>query len=823
MAVPDGSQFGRLPIRQGVYEVLRTAFDESGIDFGAASTEDRGDGVLILLSLDTPRNLVADQLPERLAVGLRRYNSTRTPRAQMRLRVSVNFGEVLNDGHGWIGEATDIAFRQLDAASVKETFIEYPSLIAVIASERYFDEVIAHDPGLLPELYRPIEVSVKSFAGTAYVLMIGAISTPASDAVSMADGPVSELLSASDLASDLDVLRSYLRSLNVPHLAIMTHRALGPAVPLPSFDHVANPWDVVQLLTDFDAGPDGIPPVITFLRLLAEELDDRTSVLIDEWVSEHARRLRLEPILKSSPLDQVTTSEQPVPVHPAPETNVDWASDAPALDDRLSRASLADVLAAQLRDVRGRAPSTSFLIHLDGAWGTGKSTLLNFLQIRLEDEFTIVRFDAWRQSRLGPPWWALLCATREAVARERGVVSRAALRAAEAGVRARRVGAGVTLSLFLIALLVAGLAVFLLPRVAGGDALATLAKAVTAVVATLATLWAGARLVGRTLLWDTVRGARLFEQSIPNPMDQVAAHFDWMLSKARKPVVFFIDDLDRCQSSYVVDLLDAVQTLIRDTPTPTTTEHPAAYFVAAADGAWLRKSYEDAFPTFLGSVSTPGYSLGYLFLDKLFQLTVPIPMPSTRARTTYLGHLLNITDPHRDGTLDQEVTAGKTALADASGESEILDIVKAATPAARDQLARDAALALTTPQNRARADHSLRKFLPLLHPNPRNIKKFLNTYSILRSVRTLEQNTVPSDVLALWTIIRVRWPSIADHLETNPDAIRGLIEPLWASECLPEELCDLATDPELRAVILHPEGGPLTADLIRQCSGTEWQ
>ncbi|MFI7120230.1 P-loop NTPase fold protein [Amycolatopsis sp. NPDC049868] len=818
-ASPASRSFDRVELRRGVYDVLRTAFTESLLDFDEMVTEDRGDGVLILQPPGTPRSLVADQLPERLAVALRRYNHTRTPQAQIRLRMALNLGEVLNDGEGWFGEAIDTAFRILDAQSVKDTFLVSRNLIAVIASARYFDEVIANDPGLQPELYQRISMHVRTFSGTCYLRLVGEVYTQASQAVSMADGPVPELFPASALAT----LRSYLLLLDVPNLHALIRRALGPTIPVPSLDHITTPWNAVQFLADFNPGPDGIPPVIMFLGLLAEDLDGPTSAVIKEWVNEQAHRLHIEFTMESSLPGHATTPEQPVPGPPTPETKVDWASDAPALDDHLSRASLADVLAAQLRDVRGRAPSTSFLIHLDGAWGTGKSTLLNFLQLRLEDEFTIVRFDAWRQSRLGPPWWALLCATRGAVACERGAVSRAGLRVAEAVVRARRVGAGVTLSLFLLALLVAGLAVFLLPRIAGGDALATLAKAVTAVVATLVTLWAGARVVGRTLLWDTVRGARLFEQSTPNPMDQVAAHFDWMLGKARKPVVFFIDDLDRCPGSYVVDLLDAVQTLIRDTPTPTTTEHSAAYFVVAADGAWLRKSYEDAFPTFLGSVSTPGYSLGYLFMDKLFQLTVPVPMPSTRARTTYLGHLLNITDTHGDGDLDQEITAGKTALAGADDESQILEIFGAATPAARDQLARDAALALASPQNREHTEHSLRKFLPLLHPNPRNIKKFLNTYSILRSVRTLEQNTVPSDVLALWTIIRVRWPSIADHLETNPDAIRGLIEPLWASECLPVDLCDLATDPELRAVILHPHGGPLTADLVRQCAGTEWQ
>ncbi|WP_290055866.1 P-loop NTPase fold protein [Amycolatopsis solani] len=506
---------------------------------------------------------------------------------------------------------------------------------------------------------------------------------------------------------------------------------------------------------------------------------------------------------------------------PEPETKVDWATDAPAREDHLNRAPLAEVLASQLREVRRKEPSTSFLVHLDGPWGVGKSSLLNFLEERLEHEFTIVAFDAWRQSRLGPPWWALLSATRKAVASDRRRVSAAWLRAAETIARARRSGSAFVLAVLLLITSIGVLAAFVLPRVPGTEAMATLAKTLTTLLGAAGLLWAGARVAAKLLLWDSARGARLFEQSNPNPMDQVAAHFRWLLHRSRRPVLVLIDDLDRCQGTYVVDLLDAVQTLVRDHSRRTTEaqERAAAYFVVAADGAWLRRSYEDSFPTFHDCVPAPGSSLGHLFLDKIFQLTVPVPAPSARARAAYLDQLLHVADPASAERVRLEVEAGKAEIARVDDEAAILRVVSAASPPAREELAGRAALALVSPQTRTRTDHALSKFLPLLEANPRTIKKFLNTYNVLRSVRTLEQNTVPSDVLALWTILRIRWPSVADLLEASPDAIRGIVEPLWASECLPPHLRELAVDAGLRAVVLCPEGGPLTADIVRQCSG----
>lgn len=498
---------------------------------------------------------------------------------------------------------------------------------------------------------------------------------------------------------------------------------------------------------------------------------------------------------------------EPPSVTPA-ETAVDWVADAPARVDRLNRASLADVLASRLREVRQADPAASFLLHVDGAWGTGKSSLLNFLDERLAGEFTIVRFDAWRQSRLSPPWWALLSATRQGITEGRGLFGRLWLRVRETVARVQRSGAPYLLAVLLL-LVVLGAVVWFVP-------ISGVATTVTASAAALGTLWAGMLVASRFLLWDSARGARLFEQSTANPMDDVAAHFGWLLDQSRKPVLFFVDDLDRCPAPYVVDLLDAIQTLVRDAPGKS-----SAYFAVAADGAWLRTSYEQAYQPFEGCVASPGYPLGYLFLDKLFQLTVPVPVPTPRARSAYLERLLHVTDPLDDERTRREVETAQEQIArDVGDESRILRTVRQASPEARDLLAADAARALAAPQTRATTEHALRKFLPLLHSNPRNVKKFLNTYSMLRSVRVLESNTVSSDDLALWTIVRVRWPALADHLERDPASVRGIVEPLWAGECFPPALRDLAADPDLREVVRFRTGGPLTADVIRQCSGT---
>ncbi|WP_410664911.1 hypothetical protein [Amycolatopsis sp. lyj-84] len=316
---PERNPLDRLAVRRGMYEVLRIAFAESDVDFDSCVSEDRGDGALILLPPGTTKSLVADRLPDRIAVALRRYNHTRTPQAQIRLRVSLNSGEVLNDGNGWVGDAVDTAFRILDAQLAKEAFAESDRMIAFISSQRFFADVIAQDPGLLPELYSPIPVSVKTFTGMAYLRLHGELTTPATKPASLAAEAAEDLFLA-DLNNavleliprkDLATLHRRLTRMEVPRLPVMVARALGPAVALPPLDGVTDAWDAFHLLTDFNAGPDGIPPAVTFLALLAENMEGEPGAVLGNWIADHARALRIGPAIAHQRQNRPPIPERP--------------------------------------------------------------------------------------------------------------------------------------------------------------------------------------------------------------------------------------------------------------------------------------------------------------------------------------------------------------------------------------------------------------------------------------------------------------------------------------------------------------------------------
>ena len=515
-----------------------------------------------------------------------------------------------------------------------------------------------------------------------------------------------------------------------------------------------------------------------------------------------------------------------VRVWAAERNQVEWLSDAPADEDLLGRQPLAYALAARLRRFYEDEPGTSFLVHIDGPWGTGKSTLLLLLRAELEKEpkWLTVNFNAWRQSRVGAPWWALLAALRHDIGRSYRLPARAWLRLVESWARFRRSGAPFALAF--IVLLMASAAVFVLlrPRDLTLKTSVGLTQAISAVLAAVGTLWAGALVAGRFFLWDSARGAKLFEQSNANPMEDVKEHFGWLIRKAKRPVVFFIDDLDRCTDSYVVELLDTVQTLIRDADkrhaNNVSSAGGTASFVIAADGAWIRQSYEIAYAQFAPSVAEPGRPLGYLFLDKLFQLRVPVPAIDAAKQQNYLAELLRM-KPSGDKTriITAEERAVRKKVEDSSTEAAIIEALRNASPEVRTRVAATAIGKLTEPAVMAATEHSLQRFWPLLASNPRAIKRFINDYSVLRAVRTLEGNPVSMGPLALWAIIETRWPVLADFLRVRPSAIEYFKKEGVELESIPTSLQGLIYDPEIRELVSFANGGPLTPDLIRACCG----
>ncbi|MEU4739598.1 substrate-binding domain-containing protein [Actinosynnema sp. NPDC023658] len=175
VVVVDVSAFGqraRVPqgeIRRGMYAALRAAFDDSGLDWSATHHEDRGDGVFVLVPADMPKSRVVGGLPRALLDELRRYNATRTDDARLRLRMAITAGEVQHDEHGAIGDEVTLAFRLLDSRPLRDALDRSTALVALIVSDRFYDDVVRPDPAMDPGSFRRVDVEVKEVRGPAWL------------------------------------------------------------------------------------------------------------------------------------------------------------------------------------------------------------------------------------------------------------------------------------------------------------------------------------------------------------------------------------------------------------------------------------------------------------------------------------------------------------------------------------------------------------------------------------------------------------------------------------------------------------------------------
>lgn len=161
----------QVAVRDGLFRSLRWSFTRSGVPWERCRCEDRGDGALLLIPPDVPKNLLAAPLPLELAAALEEHNAACEQQARIRLRAVLHAGEVRLDDYGAAGAAINLAFRLLESAALRSMLAASPDVLALMASEWFFQEVIRHEPASSPTAFRPVPVSVKETETTAWACL----------------------------------------------------------------------------------------------------------------------------------------------------------------------------------------------------------------------------------------------------------------------------------------------------------------------------------------------------------------------------------------------------------------------------------------------------------------------------------------------------------------------------------------------------------------------------------------------------------------------------------------------------------------------------
>lgn len=224
-------------------------------------------------------------------------------------------------------------------------------------------------------------------------------------------------------------------------------------------------------------------------------------------------------------------------------------------------------------------------------------------------------------------------------------------------------------------------------------------------------------------------------------------------------LVIFIDDLDRCTPTKIAAVLEAINLFLAG-------DFRSCSFVIGMDtemvAAALQVAHKDLVDKLPDGEATP---LGWRFMDKFVQLPFVIPPLTGANRSNLMFRLL--------GSARRAIpaTAGTAATVEVPGasfdeEAEKHLLLK------RDSEAFVALATLGT---------------AVLNPNPRELKRFINLLRFNYFLRFSRQRqglpVPPTNTLASWTALSVKWPEHARWLRHVRD--RGIPDETLA-EYIPE-------------------------------------
>jgi hypothetical protein len=159
-------------IRDALFRMIQ----ESMQGLPGVRSEDRGDGILIVISPNVPTGEAIDQLLRVLPRALDQHNSSQCNRnnARFQLRLSVSVGPVVSDTMGVSGETIIVAARLVEAPAFKEAFIGSTARLGIIVSQFVYDTVIRHsqDQDYVAS-YFEVPVKVKELRTRAWMKLIG--------------------------------------------------------------------------------------------------------------------------------------------------------------------------------------------------------------------------------------------------------------------------------------------------------------------------------------------------------------------------------------------------------------------------------------------------------------------------------------------------------------------------------------------------------------------------------------------------------------------------------------------------------------------------
>jgi WD40 repeat protein len=250
-----------------------------------------------------------------------------------------------------------------------------------------------------------------------------------------------------------------------------------------------------------------------------------------------------------------------------------------------------------------------------------------------------------------------------------------------------------------------------------------------------------------------------------------------LVATEQRPIVVFVDDLDRCSPGTVVQVIEAINLFLAG-------EYPNSIFVVAMEpelvAAHIKAAYSKVAQALneAGAVDERSADLGWRFLEKIVQLPLTLPAMGSERTMSYFESLFG---PEAISSSD-EVQAEESTVPDrilqlpGASLSEAIRITStfpqpegtSAIATAEAQVLRqviDQQLSIDNTEVKTVISFAIQ----WLAANPREIKRFVNVFRFLvmiDSERGLQQFPSIGDLnaIAKIAVLHIRWPGLITAL-----------------------------------------------------------
>ena len=228
------------------------------------------------------------------------------------------------------------------------------------------------------------------------------------------------------------------------------------------------------------------------------------------------------------------------------------------------------------------------------------------------------------------------------------------------------------------------------------------------------------------------------------------------LNKTKERILVVIDDLDRCEPSKGVEVLQAINLLL---------SFKSFIVCLGIDARIITRAVEKHYKNLLG----PSGASGYEYLEKIVQIPFRIPEPNQDEVTQFIAEQLGKPEPSMIKTIKPEITE-KTGLAtdDKTGPKMGEKIGPKMDEKIGPTMGEETGLTvkeeipiLTIVPFTYDELNAFQGLVSFLRPNPRHMKRLINVYSFARTLaKYKKQETILDNpnTMIFWLVICAQWP-----------------------------------------------------------------